>query len=108
VRLILQDPDLKELWLQELDAMRQRVATIRKDIAQIEREQFGRDDLAYLAHQSGMFSLLALTPEQEARLTQDHGIHVVKGGRVNVARLKQSDIPTLIKAYHSVIDQDAS
>ena len=102
VRTILQDADLKTLWLGELEQMRQRVLQVRKDIAETELRDFGRSDLGFLADQSGMFSLLPLTPPQEAALTQKHGIHVVQGGRVNVARLSEGDIPHLIRAFHDV------
>lgn len=53
--------------------------------------------------QSGMFSLLPLTDTQEAALTREHGIHVVRGGRVNVARLGPKDIPWLVRAVHDVM-----
>lgn len=102
VRTILQNPELKTLWLDELDQMRQRVTQVRKEIVDIEQREFGRNDLGYLARQSGMFSLLPLTEAQETDLTQCHGIHVVKGGRVNVARLGSKDIPMLISAIHTV------
>jgi aspartate/tyrosine/aromatic aminotransferase len=49
-----------------------------------------------------MFSLLPVTTVQEAALTKKHGIHVVKGGRVNVARLAANDIPHLIRAFHDI------
>ena len=103
VREILQDQKLKALWLQELDQMRARVAQVRRDIAQAEGDTFGTQDLAYLAKQSGMFSLLPLTAPQEVALTRDHGIHVVKGARVNVARLGPDDIGWLIRAVHQVV-----
>lgn len=102
VRTILQDRELKALWLQELALMRARVAQIRAEISQVELDTFGTQDLAYLARQSGMFSLLPLTECQEAALTRDHGIHTVKGGRVNVARLGSGDIGWLIHAVRGV------
>ena len=45
-----------------------------------------------------MFSLLPLNGAQETALTRDHGIHVVKGGRINVARLSDEDVSWLVKA----------
>ncbi|EAQ47753.1 aromatic-amino-acid transaminase [Roseobacter sp. MED193] len=102
VRTILQDPALKTHWRKELDQMRARVAQVRQQIADVERTEFGTDRLAYIAKQSGMFSLLPLTETQETALTRDHGIHVVKGGRVNVARLGESDITKLIRAMTEV------
>lgn len=83
--------------------MRARVAQVRQQIADVERTEFGTDRLAYIAKQSGMFSLLPLTETQETALTRDHGIHVVKGGRVNVARLGESDIAKLIRAMTEVM-----
>lgn len=105
VRTILQDAALRGLWLQELDQMRARVAGVRSRIVEIEQSDFGTDSLGYLGRQSGMFSLLPLTDAQETALTHDHGIHVVKGGRVNVARLGDADIPWLIRAVRAVTAQ---
>lgn len=102
VRLILQDPALKALWLEELDQMRRRVAQVRRDLVATEQERFGSDALSYLGEQSGMSSLLPLTEAQEQALTRDHGIHVVQGGRVNVARLCPEDMTTLIGAVLDV------
>jgi aspartate/tyrosine/aromatic aminotransferase len=102
VRTILQDAGLKKLWLQELDQMRQRVCQLRQEITKIEVQSFGRNDLGYLARQSGMFSLLPVTPDQERALTREYGIHVVQGGRVNLARLGDKDIEPLLRAVHKV------
>lgn len=105
VRTILQDSTLKALWLEELDHMRTRVAGVRQRISKTERAEFGTEQLAYIARQSGMFSLLPLTDEQETALTRDQGIHVVKGGRVNVARLGPNDIPHLIRSVSGIVSK---
>ncbi len=102
VREILQDSALKEIWRGELEQMRARVAGVRKQIVATEQTMFGTDTLGYIAEQSGMFSLLPLTKAQETALTRDHGIHVVEGGRVNVARLGPDDIEKLIRAISEV------
>ncbi len=98
VRTILQDTDMKALWLRDLDQMRQRVTRMRQRIVATEQEVFGTERLSYLGRQVGMFSLLPLSLAQEAALTRDHGIHVVQGGRINVARLGESDVQWLVKA----------
>ena len=108
VRIILQDPALKALWLRELEEMRRRVAGMRARIVATEQEMFGTRDLAFLGRQAGMFSLLPLSAHQEAELTRRHGIHVVKGGRVNVARLGESDVPWLIRAVRDVRADDVA
>lgn len=102
VREIFQDGQLKRIWRDELAQMRERVAGVRQQIAAMEQSIFGTDTLAYIAEQSGMFSLLPLTETQEFALTRDHGIYVVKGGRVNVARLGPDDIEKLIRATSEI------
>lgn len=104
VRTILQDESLKRLWLAELDQMRARVAKVRQQIVDTERDLLGTGQLGYIAEQSGMFSLLPLTDRQEEALTRDHGIHVVKGGRVNVARLGETDLPWLVRSVKDVTE----
>lgn len=102
VRTILTDPELKTLWLRELEQMRLRVAQMRQTVVRVEQETYGTGQLAYLGGQVGMFSLLPLTKAQETALTRDHGIHVVQGGRINVARLGDGDVPWLIRAVRDV------
>lgn len=104
VRTILTDPELKTLWLRELEQMRLRVAQMRQTVVRVEQETYGTGQLAYLGGQVGMFSLLPLTEAQETALTRDHGIHVVQGGRINVARLGDGDVPWLIRAVRDVTD----
>lgn len=103
VRTILQDAELKALWLRDLEQMRQRVARMRERIVVTEQEMFGTDRLAYLGRQVGMFSLLPLSVAQEAALTRDHGIHVVQGGRINVARLGDEDVRWLVEAVCRIL-----
>lgn len=105
VKLILQDDTLRNLWLDELTQMRNRVSWLRRKIVEMERDDFCKNSLAFLTDQNGMFSLLPLTPSQEEALTREHGIHVVRGGRVNVARLADgSDISYLISTFHAVTE----
>lgn len=103
VRTIMSYPKLKNMWLDDLETMRLRVRDIRQNIVQTERSNDDADILGYIGTQFGMFSLLPITAEQEHVLTRDHGVHVVQGGRVNVARLKADDISTLINATHDVL-----
>lgn len=105
VRTILQDADMKALWLRDLDQMRQRVARMRARIVVTEHDMFGTDQLAYLGRQVGMFSLLPLSLAQETALTRAHGIHVVQGGRINVARLGDEDVRWLVDAVCRIMSR---
>ena len=103
VRTIMGDPKLKNMWLNDLETMRLSVHGIRQDIVQSERSNHDADILGYTGTQFGMFSLLPIMAKQKHALILDHVIHVVQGGRVNVALLKPDDISTTINATHDVL-----
>jgi aromatic-amino-acid transaminase len=94
VRLVLEDPALTALWLDELDAMRARMRQVRARLA--EAGSAGAVNLGPLGYQNGLFSVLPLSPEQVARLRSDHGIYMAGSGRINVAGLTMGNIDKFI------------
>ncbi|MFM5949192.1 MAG: aminotransferase class I/II-fold pyridoxal phosphate-dependent enzyme, partial [Novosphingobium sp.] len=46
--------------------------------------------------QSGLFSILPLSPEQILKLRTDHGIYMAGSGRINVAGLTMANIDKFI------------
>ncbi len=94
VRLILEDPALTALWLDELDTMRRRVNQVRARLA--ERGRAGTIDLVPLGHQNGLFSVLPLSPEQILKLRADHGIYMAGSGRINIAGLTAGNIDKFV------------
>ncbi len=103
VRTILCDADLRHRWLGELHTMRNRVASMRRQLATELRRQTNSRRFDYLEHQAGMFSLLGLEPDAIARLRQDHAIYAVDDGRINVAGIRPSDIEPLASAIARVL-----
>lgn len=100
VRLILDDPAMTELWLDELSAMRKRVGDMRAQMAAA--GQIGSLDLTALARQKGLFSMLALSKEQIVKLREDHGVYMAGSGRINVAGLHSSNIQNFVNALKAV------
>ncbi|MFM5952927.1 MAG: aromatic amino acid transaminase [Novosphingobium sp.] len=94
VRLILEDADLTAMWLDELDTMRTRMNQVRARLA--EAGQQGAVDFKVVGSQSGLFSILPLTPEQILALRSDHGIYMAGSGRINVAGLTMGNIDKFI------------
>ena len=94
VRLILEDPALTALWLDELDTMRSRMNQVRARLA--ERGRAGSIDLVPLGHQNGLFSVLPLSPEQILKLRADHGIYMAGSGRINIAGLTAGNIDKFV------------
>ena len=94
VRLILEDPALTAMWLDELDTMRTRMRQVRARLAEAGRA--GAIDLTPLGHQNGLFSVLPLSAEQILKLREDHGIYMAGSGRVNIAGLTMGNIDKFI------------
>lgn len=94
VRLILEDPALTALWLDELDTMRSRMNQVRARLA--EQGRAGTIDLVPLGHQNGLFSVLPLSPEQILKLRADHGIYMAGSGRINIAGLTAGNIDKFV------------
>ena len=94
VRIILEDPKLTALWLDELDTMRARMRQVRARLGEV--GHVGAIDLAPIALQNGLFSVLPLSPEQILKLRQDHGIYLAGSGRINIAGLTIGNIDKFI------------
>jgi aromatic-amino-acid transaminase len=100
VRIILRDPDMTKAWLAELDTMRARMRQVRDALAAA--GMAGRIDLAPLAAQNGLFSILPVTKDEVVRLREDHGIYMAASGRINIAGLTMSNLPKFIAALAAV------
>jgi aromatic-amino-acid transaminase len=85
-RIILDDPDLRALWMSEVEAMCARIRSLRERLA-------AKDDrLAYIDRQNGMFSMLPLNPAQVMGLRERHGIYMAGSGRFNVVGLSDDNV----------------
>lgn len=92
VHIILDDPELRERWLVELTAMRDRINSVRQRI--------GASDprLAYIGKQFGMFSMLPLSKDQVIQLRNDEAIYMADSGRFNVVGMGDAQLGRFIDA----------
>jgi len=100
VRIILRDPELTQMWLDELDQMRARMRQVRAKLA--DAGLVGSVDLSPLGEQNGLFSVLPVSKEQVAELREQHGIYMAGSGRINVAGLTMENIDKFIGALAEV------
>lgn len=100
VRLILRDPDLTKLWLAELGEMRARMRQVRDALGAAGTA--GRIDLAPLAGQNGLFSVIPVSKEEVAALREEHGIYMAASGRINIAGLTTGNIGKFTEALAEV------
>jgi aromatic-amino-acid transaminase len=97
VRLILEDTALTADWRAELDSMRARIVQVRAALAA------AHPLLAPLGRQTGMFSLLPVSPDVVERLKTDHAIYAVPPGRINVAGLRIDQVAVLADAISAAV-----
>ncbi|QIL02744.1 aspartate/tyrosine/aromatic aminotransferase [Sphingomonas sinipercae] len=92
VRIILDDSGLRERWLVELAAMRDRINSVRTKIAAADPR------LAFIGRQFGMFSMLPLSTGQVLKLREDKAIYMADSGRFNVVGMSDDQVDTFIAA----------
>lgn len=102
VRIIWEDPALRQQWMDELKAMCARMTSLRNQLAESFRQHGGGDRFDFVAVHRGMFSLLGLTPDQVARLRDEHAIYMIGDSRINIAGIQEQNIDRLVKAVIEV------
>jgi len=91
-RIILDDAELRERWLVELSAMRDRINSVRQRIASADPR------LAFIGRQYGMFSMLPLSKDQVLKLREEQAIYMADSGRFNVVGMGDDQIDRFIAA----------
>ncbi|MCR9136648.1 MAG: aspartate/tyrosine/aromatic aminotransferase [Alphaproteobacteria bacterium] len=104
VRLVLTDPELQADWQQELEEMRIRMETLRREFSDALRRASNSDRFDFIAGQKGMFSRLGLTSEQVDRLREEHGIYAVADSRINIAGLPGDRLDDVARAIVAIMD----
>ena len=102
VATILGDAELKAMWLEELDAMRRRVAELRAGLVEALAPHGLAERFAHIARQRGMFSYTGLSAEQVARLRSESSVYMVSSGRANIAGVDASRLGDLAQAIARV------
>lgn len=104
VTTVLNDPELREQWDDEVREMRDRINGMRKKLVDTLERKGVKRDFSFIARQKGMFSFSGLTPDQVDALREKHSIYVVKtGGRINVAGIRDENIDYLCESIADVI-----
>ncbi|GGU82080.1 aromatic-amino-acid aminotransferase [Pseudomonas laurentiana] len=102
VAQILGDPALKHLWVEEVDAMRQRIAQLRTGLVEALAPHGLRERFAHIAQQRGMFSYTGLSAEQVTQLRERHSVYLVSTGRANIAGADAARLDALAAAIADV------
>ena len=103
VAAVLNSPELRTMWEDELAEMRLRIRGMRLQMVELLSELAPEHDFSFVGRQRGMFSYSGLTREQVARLKNEFAIYALDTGRICVASLNQRNIDVVTKAIVQVI-----
>jgi len=104
VATVLGDPQLRRIWEEELEAMRQRILSMRATLHGVLRSKMPARNFDYFTTQRGMFSYTGLSPDQVDRLREQYGVYLVRSGRMCVAGLNSSNVEPTALAMAAVLD----
>lgn len=101
---VLQDPQLFAQWTGETAAMRQRIRAMRERLHAVLDETFqGRRNFDYFLTQRGMFSYTGLGEAQVDRLRDEHGVYLVRSGRMCLSGLTLGNVDRVAQAMADVL-----
>ncbi|MFN3292706.1 MAG: aromatic amino acid transaminase [Gemmobacter sp.] len=103
VQTVLDTPALRADWQAELEEVRLSMLSLREQLAAELRQLTNSDRFDFVARHRGMFSRLGLSPDQVARLRNEHAIYMVDDSRINIAGLNRGSVPVLARAIAQVL-----
>jgi len=103
VALVLDAPELRALWEEELGTMRQRIKQMRAMLVGKLKEAGVREDMSFITTQVGMFSYSGLSRDQMVRLRNEFGVYGTDTGRMCVAALNSKNIDYVCAAIAKVL-----
>jgi aromatic-amino-acid transaminase len=102
VATVLGNDDLRTQWTREVETMRDRMASMRKRLAEEIRALSNEVDTDFLTTQRGMFSFTGLNEQQVAAMRERDGVYLVGSGRMCVAGLNEANVAKVAKSFVEV------
>nr|KAF6409954.1 glutamic-oxaloacetic transaminase 2 [Rousettus aegyptiacus] len=99
---ILNSPDLRKQWLQEVKGMADRIIGMRTQLVSNLKKEGSSHNWQHITDQIGMFCFTGLKPEQVERLTKEFSIYMTKDGRISMAGVTSGNVGYLAHAIHQV------
>ncbi|XP_021893856.1 aspartate aminotransferase, mitochondrial-like, partial [Carica papaya] len=102
VSTILNDQNLKALWVNEIQVMANRIRRMRTSLRQVLEKLGSLLNWEHITNQVGMFASLGLIPDQVDYLQREFHIYMTDDGRISVAGVTPSNVSYLANAIHEV------
>jgi aspartate aminotransferase len=103
VHEILGNPAFREQWIDELAAMRKRIAGLRHDLVRQLARSCPQRDFGFIAEQRGMFSFLGVDTRQVRALREQHHVYMTDDSRINIAGLRPDNLEYFAQAVAGVL-----
>jgi aspartate aminotransferase len=99
---ILSSAHLKELWVEELKSMAQRIRHLRLQFSALLTENTGLN-FNFLENGKGLFSLFNVNKEEVLFLKEKHAIYIAGDGRVNLTGLNETNMERVAKSLSEIL-----
>jgi len=103
VTTILNDAELRGLWIREVKDMCARINGMRSLFVETLKAKGVARDFSFITRQKGMFSFSGLNREQVDTLREKYAIYIVGSGRINVAAMTPGNMDRLCQAIADVL-----
>jgi len=99
---VLNDPELKKEWLEELKGVTGRVIEIRKNFVDLLEKKSGQS-FEFIRKQRGMFALTGLSPAEVEILGKEEGVFIPANGRISIPALNTRNVDFVAQAVANVV-----
>ncbi len=103
VATVLNNPELRAQWEQELGEMRTRIKAMRQALVDGLKAAGVQRDMSFITKQIGMFSYSGLSKDQMVRLRNEFGVYGTDTGRMCVAALNSKNIGYVCESIAKVL-----
>jgi aromatic-amino-acid transaminase len=103
VAAVLNTPELRQQWEQELAEMRMRIKEMRQTLVDGLKAAGVTQDMGFITKQIGMFSYSGLSKDQMVRLRGEFGVYGTDTGRMCVAALNSKNIAHVCASIAKVL-----
>jgi aromatic-amino-acid transaminase len=103
VAMVLNTPELRAQWEEELAEMRVRIKAMRQKLVDGLKAAGVKQDMSFITDQIGMFSYSGLSKDQMVRLRSEFGVYGTDTGRMCVAALNSKNVAYVCESIAKVI-----
>jgi aspartate aminotransferase len=102
VARVLSNPQLRKMWVSELDGMRNRLNGLRQLLVDELAQRKTATDFSFIANECGMFSFLGISKEQVIRLREEFHVYMVESSRINIAGVNSKNVAYIADSIAAV------